>query len=564
MQSRFWLFLLLILIPTMSVAYTTDHLARELGALFPKASGTVLSSLGATTTVRITEGEVRSGQYLRVYAVGEAIRHPLTDEYLGQRESLVGLVQLTRQSMGNDWLARRVASNQELRNGMRIRSGERGVKLLYLGEAHSSLNQEMELSLAKTGTFELVNTLHVERTKQELGITELTPETFPKLTRRLNVDVVLDLSEHRTGGTQSLLYKLIDGASFLTLAEGDFALREFYTEQVTSADSAEAAILGAWQTRRIDPNFRVFDPIDINNDGIPEMALLGDGTVALVSLEQGEMKILSQDRSASGAPLSIVAADMDGDGVQEIYASVFDGKRIYTLQYHILSQGIARQKTFFDVVIYRTYLENGTSEILLQKVAPTELMGGSIHRFTLQGGEIVTTEELSKRNVELVGAARVGDQWLNYTADGRIALFDNSYRQLGATPADFGAFLVPMVLSDDIRLYAKRRVLPIVAGGTPYIVGMNNEPFLGFLSVATAFKGSDLRLLQQSGASFHEVYRSVYISRAVMSDAAFVDVNGDGRREIAVLMNYRNRAGAPTGGTAFLFFQIDSIVETAR
>lgn len=553
-----------------ALASSTDHLAQKLDQLFPEAQGVISSALGRNLGIELREGTAGQNQLLSVFEPGAEVRHPVTDEYLGTRETFVGYLRVSRTMAEQRYLAEPFTPGMQLDRNMVVRSGNRSLRVLLvpLGAEHEDLMADLELSLARAG-FEIINLLRFEKVRMEIGADRITRDNLPLIAKRLKADAVLNVEPRDAQGGTQLDYQFIDARSFRSFDEGSVKLRPFYSDATAMSDTLDtqgsdgALIGGAWQTQRTDHSWRLMQILPGSR-----LLLGGDGRLALARIAGSSIEILTEHSLPPGRLYSLSAADTNGDAVTEVYASIRSDDRLFTARFDLTQGEFQRRDTHFDWIVYRMPVDRGW-QMLAQRVPLGQWFGGRLGTFRLINDQIEIQDELPLEDFEIVGSARIGEQYYRHVADGHLGWFDLQGQLLGTSETDYGAFTRALHLSDAEgeleRLYMKRRVLPIGDISPHSLVVATNRPFLEMASAVSAFRSSRISVLEpRNGSAPLARFRSVEIDKAVVSDLQRGDLNDDGNEELVVLMVYRNYLGAPTAGSALLFFQIGDQLQAPR
>jgi len=381
--------------PASSVSDAADEAARHVAEVCKPVEGKVLSILpDKRFLVDVTaEWGAYVGMELEVFRQGESFKHPVTGETLGRMDRLVGTVRVVEVQPKFS-----LAEVINLEAGEKVNQGD-GVRVttarLLIGVANITASpgyesvaqratRDLEVALDRTGRFEVINERRMRSALIKGGLKENIPLRNPdalKLLRqelRLSVVALPHISE--ADGTLMWdvpIFSPVSGRLLQSVSVAQVSQSESQTPGVAPAaaptrprpqapqvaaseDAPSPAWIGPPSQRSSDflavpyagiPSARLvlgpeFDAAlrgiavaDFDGDGRKEVAVAEPGRITIYAIEGKVFRHLwsskGRDFERGSDILSIDAADINGNGVAEIFVSSYYGGTVdsYVLEF---------------------------------------------------------------------------------------------------------------------------------------------------------------------------------------------------------------------------------------
>jgi len=259
----------------------------------------------------------KEGMRLEVYERGEPFYHPVTKEYLGTVEHLVGKVQVEEVS-DNESRAKVISGMPSVGHIARISSAKVRFAYFQRSKANWQLSDSLFKALKESGRFELLET--------HTSFFEVVD--LAKLSSNLKADAFVLVSTEDLGDELVLLVRLCwtDDATLFMKLKDTFQVHESSTEQVSSLP-----FLGQtkepWMSFELD-NGELFAIGDVNGDEKDEL-VVSDGSkkMTIYSYEKVPTKLMSFELQKKGDPISIDVLDLNRNKRAEIFVTTLRNKR---------------------------------------------------------------------------------------------------------------------------------------------------------------------------------------------------------------------------------------------
>jgi len=587
--------------PSYSAAI--NDLAQKVAAGFPKLDGYVLSTEGATIYIDLAEKDrVYPGMELNLYREGDPFTHPITGEVLGRLEKPLGKVRVleVREKFS---IAAQISKVEDapVTKGDRVRMTGARIPLALptiemveaKGEEAKSVTRELALALTRTERFEvweerqLLSALQAEGISDPLSFTD--PRALEILSKKLSIPILglgklgglfIDLQIFSTSTKSLLTVASTEIRPFTArppteMARPLFPEREaprpiVPSESITPPESAVAAA-GAWKGPRLEKALNALAVADVNGDRQPELVVADKDEITVYSIEPAGYQILYTMPKQTGINiLSLDAADINGNGIAEIFAtSYFQGRlNSFVLEYRNGSFA----KTWENVNLLLRCLptdSQGGYQLFGQTLGFTNRPWGKVHQYLWSGSGYREGPSLDlPPEASLYGLALIdidGDgkrEAVFLSQSNRIEIYGEDGKRRYKTSEQYGGTKLtlqvlpiaagppsnptsPMHLPESQQpqsFYLQARLFPVL-GKPQFYVCKNMESAFSVLKGVRFFDRSKVLRLAWDGESLQPVWESKEFSN-YMADYYQGDFDGDGAQEIAVLLVEKKLIGA--------------------
>ncbi len=436
--------------PASSVSSAADQAARQVAEAFKPSWGTVLSSLPNDRYLLDVTAESGAyvGMELEIFREGEPFKHPVTGQVLGRMDRPVGVVRLVEvQDQFSVAEMVQLEDGEKCRQGdgvrvskARILAGLAHVTSSVIDERQARiLHREIEAALLKTGRFEVMDERMMRATLTKEQVADTTALTDPRVleilreTLRLHA-VIFPVVRSAEGGLNVEL-KVVSTFSgrplYLASAEVRMAAAAptapaqqqvkpqtpAPAPQPAVAPAAEDAPEPAWigppgqrsqdsflavpylgiPSARLDlgPEYdgelRGIAVADFTGDGRKEVAVALHERISIYAVQGKAFRLLwsSKDQSWEGDHdiLALDAADINGNGVAEIFVSSYYGgePNSFVLEF----QKGEWVRTWTDVDLFFRVLHDGADRPVLyaQWVGHETLFPKGVRTYVAQNGD---------------------------------------------------------------------------------------------------------------------------------------------------------------------------------
>lgn len=455
--------------PASSVSDAADEAARHVAEICKPVEGKVLSALpDKRFLVDVTaERGAYVGMELEVFREGQPFKHPVTGETLGRMDRPVGTVRLAEVQPKFS-----LAEVIDLEPGEKINQGD-GVRVtaarLLIGVANVTASagyegvaqratRDLEVALSRTGRFEVINERRMRSALVKGGLKDDVPLRNPdalKLLRqdlRLSVVALPHISE--AGGIlmwdvrifSPVSGRLVQSVSIAQASEGEPGAPAAAATAEATRPRPQAPQMAAGESTPAPawigpPSERSSEFLAVPYAGIPSARLVlgpdfenplrgiavadfdGDGRKEVAVAEQSRISIFavdgkvfrqlwsSKDRDFEGSSniLSIDAADINGNGVAEIFVTSYYGGTVnsYVLE---LQEG-EWVLTWRDVDLFFRVLPDrqGQPTLYAQRAGYDTLFAGGVETYRWRDGRYESASKVRLPKGTYIYNFAVGD-----------------------------------------------------------------------------------------------------------------------------------------------------------
>jgi len=150
-----------------------------------------------------------------------------------------------------------------------------------------------------------------------------------------------------------------EGISAFQTANPDRVFRDglYHAATTIALDDEDLQLLSSWQSKEISEKVRAMDAGDLNGDGVQEIVLVQMGSVAIYHCQNGRFEQVTEELISDYlSPHAVSLADLDGNGLLEIYISANIGDKPSSL---VLEWDGSDVHTLFEKIPY--YIRTGTN-----------------------------------------------------------------------------------------------------------------------------------------------------------------------------------------------------------
>lgn len=564
-------------------AYGTSaaEIAERIVAAFPKVAGQVIGLERERVLLDLgAKDHVIPGLELQVYREGEEFKHPYTGQVLGQLDRDVGRVRILE--VQPNFSAAEIIQQTEgtmVQQGDRVRVTSARVILALpnvdvsdvAGTNTRSVTRDLTNALVKTGRFEVMNDQRIRAALQEEKVgspDQLTdPAVLQALWKRLRVSAVL-LSK------LSLLEKAVNwDVQVISTVRGDSIT--LASSEVKGAAPRVASTGGRGGGDFAGQAAPRIDQITLRPQEVPFKAqamavgeLTGDGTMKLAisdgqgvfiyDLEKSGLKqIASYPGTATDNIIALDAADINGNGVAEIFVTNFTaaGLHSYVLEY----RDGKMVKIWDEVPMYFRVLGGIGSKprLYAQPGSKDNAVDGPVRQYSWAGGRYVPGEvvPLPKQFSAIYGFA-LADLEGNGLPEvvildhmDYLRVFDRGGSEIYRSSDHFGGSEVlieydpdrkgenPRSGTDPKRFVVQGRMYfeDILGDGKKQLVLPRNTPSTGYAFQTRLYDKGKISGLTWDGLGMQPVWETRDLP-GYIADYALVDPEGTGDRKLVVLV----------------------------
>jgi hypothetical protein len=572
--------------------------ADRLAAAFPAVEGTIIGFEGDEVLIdRGASHGVFQGMELEVFREGEEFRHPLTLETLGRLDRDVGMIRVShvRERFSLAVISRR-AEKAELRQGDQVRVSMARVIVAFpnvevegvKGANTRSVTKDLAAALVRTGRFELIEDrqlramvvadrnlealeladtrvlkqLHERGRAQALLLGRVTPlgdrvaldvQAFSTLTG--NPIVLASADVGSPGAPPDRLSRASSSGLSASPAQGRAGLssepaagRATESGAGRSASPVQAAQLRLSATRpsegfRLEPEFdrsmRALAAADLDGDGRDELLLARPDRLMVYRLDGRLLHPLGERAlNPKDAVVLIEAADLTGDGRAEVILNLAQKGRLHAVVLQWTDRQLVPLWEAPDLVLRVLSLDGKTVHLFGQEAPKKGRASAPIRQYTWDGRAFGPARTLdAPPALPLLGSSVAENRFLTLTAGGLLEV-RSSTGELVSTYPDSGRLSAS-------KNGVSRRILvePGGEGERPAVIlGLEEIAGNRMLRWLTGTRVSSLAALKWNGTRFEQVW-STPPAEGSLADYAILDLERGGGSYLLLLVVKEGRLG---------------------
>jgi hypothetical protein len=588
----------------LSYSAAANDLAQKLAAAFPSLNGYVLSTEAGFVYIDLGEKErVYPGMELHLYREGDPFTHPITGEVLGRLEKALGRVRVVevRERFS---IATQIAKVEDsaVVKGDRVRMTGARIPLALptiemieaKGDEAKSLTRELALALTRTERFEvweerrLLSELQADRVSEPVSFTD--PRILEIMSQKLSIPILalgkvsglyLDLQAFSTS-TKSLLtvasaeIRPISVRPSTEVARPLFPEREIVrpivpSESITASESALTPP-GAWKGPKLEKALTALVVADVNDDREPELVVADKNQIMVYAIEApGHRLLYTMPKEASINILSLDAADINGNGAAEIFATSYFQGRLNSFALEFRNGKFL--KIWENISLLLRCLPTGPQgayQLFGQSLGPPQQPWGKVRQYLWSGSSYQEGPVLNlPLPASLHGLAIMdidGDgkrEYIFLSQTNRLEIYGEDGKRRYRSSEEYGGTTLtlevtpysvspssatsPMNLPEAQKsesYYLQARLFP-VPGKAQFYVSKNLESSLSILKGIRFFEKSKIYRLGWDGDALQAIWESKEFSN-YMADYYQGDFDGDGAQEVAILLVDKKMVGEDT------------------
>ncbi len=575
-------------------AYGTaaNEIAERIAGAFPKVTGRVIGLERERVLLDLGgKDQVIPGLELQVYREGQEFKHPYSGQVLGKLDRDVGRVRVLE--VHPNFSAAEIIHQAEgtmVQQGDQVRVTSARVILALpnvdvgdvAGANTRSVTRDLLNALVKTGRFEVMPDQRIRAALQEEKVPnpdQLTdPVVLQALWKRLRVSAVL-LAK------LSLMQKVIqwDVQAVSTVRGDSITLASAEVKgaapQVTSTGGRGGGSFAGREAPRIDQVALRSQEVPFRGQALAVGELTGDGTMKLAISDSQGVYIYDLDKSGikqiwsyAGATsdhvIALDAADINGNGVAEIYVTNYTatGLRSYVLEYQQGKFG----KISEDVPLHFRVLEgpDGKPQLYAQAAGHNKPFDGPVQRYTWQGNRYVPGPAVSlPKQFDLIynftlfdldadGAPEVlvldPNDYLRVFDRAGTEIYRSSDRYGGSEnvleydSSGAGKNRPSAMLQSRHMLHTRMYFHDILGDGKKQLVLARNTPSTGYSFNTRMYDKGKIFGLIWDGIGVQPVWETRELP-GYIADYALIDPEGTGNRKLVLLVVQTGMLGMAKG-----------------
>ncbi|MFQ5657405.1 MAG: FG-GAP repeat domain-containing protein [Candidatus Methylomirabilales bacterium] len=625
-----------------SVSTATDQVARQMAEAFKPLWGTVLSALPDHRFILdvTAENGVFVGMEMEVFREGEPFKHPGTGQVLGRMDKKVGVVRVVEVKEKFS-VAEKIFldEGEEIKQGdgvrvtaARVQVGLANVSSSMIAEGQARvLNREIETALLKTGRFEVMDERVMRTTLEKEQVADSVPLTDPKAlgtlrsTLRLHAVIVpivraieqglgVELKAVSTFSSRPIYLASTEVRTATASAPNATETQQAAAAPPTAAAAASTVPSGmpapAWlgppgkhspdhflavpyagvpSARLVlgpafDSSVRAIAVADMNGDGVKDLAVAEKSRIHIYAVKGKAFKYLwsSKGQSLEGWSniLAMDAADINGNGVAEIFVTSFFGDEVNS--YVLELQKEEWVPIWQQVDLYFRVLPNGQGEPVLyaQTYGNDKAFAGKIHAYGWRDGGYQRQAALKLPRGTDIYSFAVGDvkndgskQVLQINNDSHRLRLYNGAKILSEPTEKFGGTGVTFdfhaedyrnvnVGSDSDIPFTRHYVHPpllivdVNGDGTRDLVAVRNSPSLGgIMKYATVYDKGKIVALKWSPLGLQILWETPDLE-GYIPDLFFGDLGDGGERVLIFPLVKAQKLGLAGGHSGVFVYRI--------
>lgn len=329
------------------------------------------------------------------------------------------------------------------------------------------------------------------------------------------------------------------------------------------------------RSRRIGAELQGITSGDVDGDGQVDIVCIGDSTVYIYTVEQGQF-IKKAEIKSGGAYIGVDAADVNGNGRAEIFVTNYDNSGGRLISFVLEYQDGTYQRLDERLRWYFRKLSwPGRGEILAgQRQGVDGLFSAGIYEIGYEGGSYDGVAKLplpGKRHLFGIGFGPVQDAGVDdivaFDSRDYVQILNPGGREIWTSAERYGgsANAVEVKTEEDKMskdLYympLRLKLFDMDGDGRQEIFVVSNEISTGrSFARVRLFKNGRLEALRWDELGLAPVWRTRNMAKHI-SDFVLVDLTGDQRPEAVAAVVQKDSSGLGSGNSYLAVFEIGAL-----
>lgn len=586
-------------------------LAKKFSSVFPRVEGYIVSKKGKELFLDLKYGDnIADGNIMTVFREGEEFRHPLSGEILGRFEEEIGKIEITRvtEKYSNARVVSKIKGKTvQVGNKVRITAARIKISVLpFINKSKEDLDtdiitEEMVNALKETQRFDvydkdkfhvalLENNIDLKKfvaSRDLIRIKQIVNSDFllVNLTRDLKGKKVIDseifsLKDNSSVfATNAIVKELPARMASMGMPHTTYQPRFSHGQtsgQMSSQVNPQFMLQnqgkyifqqeGLWKSRMFQKEIRNIAIGDVNGDGLKELALIFRNRLEVYQAQGSKLqKLYSYTEKRSDGFISLDVADINKNGVDEIYISNINGE--FLKSFVIENKGGRYKKIAKDLPLFLRVQRPYRNEPFLigQPMGQGSLFSKYIYRYTWSRNKLQKGNELGlpfqavrsiygfvlgdinrdgKEDILMIDDmdhlrfySRKGDlKWLSREFYGGYSI---SFEDKGSRGWNLANPDDPVGLEKMVSIKGRILVYDTDRDGIGEVIIQRNIPttFKG-LSGLTGYNDSQMVNLVWDTAGLVEVWRAKN-TNGIINDFAIGDIDNDGMDELVSALAFQ-------------------------
>ncbi len=345
-------------------------------------------------------------------------------------------------------------------------------------------------------------------------------------------------------------------------------LREFGDESTTA--SVQLLLRGS----RMDMQVRGVTAGDVDGDGALEIVCIDSRTLLTFKIQQGRLVKMARTKMGA-ANVAVDAADINGNGVDELFITHFDNTEGKLLSYVLEWDGKQFQRIADNLRWYFRSVDMARRGRVLvgQRQGIEDRFVPGIYEIEYTAGTYDGVQKLTlprDRNVFgfAQGAVRnLGNpDIVDYSRSGYLRVRDSKGREEWTSIESFGGTVNALNVKskddpkeqDTFYMPSRVQMVDLDGDGLKEIVAVRNEDSASAFSRIRLFKQGRLEILKWDRLGLMPIWRTRGTTKFI-GDFSLADVNGDGKPEIVAAVVQKTRNVISAGSSYLAVFSLDNL-----
>lgn len=323
--------------------------------------------------------------------------------------------------------------------------------------------------------------------------------------------------------------------------------------------------------RRMDMQIRGVTAGDVDGDGALEIVCIDARTILAFRIQQGRLVKMAQVE-AGASNVGVDAADLNGNGIDELFITHFDNKDGKLLSFVLEWDGKEFKRLTNNLRWYFRSVEMAERGRILigQRQGVKDLFVPGIYQMEYTGGTYEGTQRLNlPRDHNLFGFAQGAlrsagmPDLVAYSRNGYLRVMDSRGREEWTSTESYGGTTNALIVKskddpneqDILFLPSRVHLVDLDNDGLKEIVTVRNEDTARVLPRVKLFKQGRLEILKWDQLGLRPVLSTPGIAKFI-ADFTLADVYGDGQPVIVAAIVQKTRKVTGAGSSYLAVFSI--------